>query len=302
VDVGVLQRFERRLEGLVSGAFAKAFKADVQPVEIASALQRELDDRSAVMGKGVILVPNKFVVELSPHDHDRLSMYAKTLSEELASVVREHAEEQHYQLRGEVDVSFAEVEDLDIGVHRIRSSVVSSVVAVNPPPPAQRLKSVDPKPPVAPVAPVAPAVPTPPPAAAPPRRHAAAAPTKAQPVADADAPAETTVLAPPQPKPVPYLEVNGDRHPLTRPVTILGRGTQVDLRIDDAGVSRRHAEIRLGTPPVLVDLNSTNGTLMDGAPVGEVELHDGAVIGIGETELVFRQPASSGAGQTQPAE
>lgn len=297
--MGVLQRFERRLEGLVSGAFAKAFKADVQPVEIASALQRELDDRSAVMGKGVILVPNKFIVELSPHDHERLSMYAKTLSEELASVVREHAEEQRYQLRGEVDVSFAQVDDLDIGVHRIRSSVVSSVVAVNPPPappPAQRLKSVDPKPPVAPVAP------TPPPAAAPLRRHAAAAPTKAQPVADADAPAETTVLAPPQPKPVPYLEVNGDRHPLTRPVTILGRGTQVDLRIDDAGVSRRHAEIRLGNPPMLVDLNSTNGTLMDGAPVGEVELHDGAVIGIGETELVFRQPANSGAGQTQPAE
>ena len=279
--MGVLQRFERRLEGLVSGAFAKAFKADVQPVEIASALQRELDDRSAVMGKGVILVPNKFVVELSAHDHDRLAMYSKTLSEELASVVREHAEEQHYQLRGEVDVSFAEADDLDIGVHRIRSSVVSSVVAVNPAPappaPAQRApKTVSPTPQVAPV------VPAPPPTAKP-RRHA---PAEAQ--SGADVPAETTVLAPPQPKPVPYLEVNGDRHPLNRPVTVLGRGTQVDLRIDDAGVSRRHAEIRIGPPAVLVDLNSTNGTLMDGAQIGETELHDGAVISIGETELVFR--------------
>jgi hypothetical protein len=298
VDVGVLQRFERRLEGLVSGAFAKAFKADVQPVEIASALQRELDDRSAVMGKGVILVPNKFVVELSPHDHDRLAMYAATLSEELASVVREHAEEQHYQLRGAVEVAFAEADDLDIGVHRIRSSVVSSVVSVNPAPappaPAQRApKNVPPTPAVAPVVPA-----SPPPA--PPRRHAS--PAKAQPAAAADVPGETTVLAPPQPKPVPYLEVNGDRHPLNRPVTVLGRGTQVDLRIDDAGVSRRHAEIRIGPPAMLVDLNSTNGTLMDGAQIGETELHDGAVISIGETDLTFRQPASPAAGQMQPAE
>ena len=100
--MGVLQRFERRLEGLVSGAFAKAFKADVQPVEIASALQRELDDRAAIVGKNNTIVPNHFVVELSRHDYDRLSVYAKTLSDELAEVVREHSAEQHYQLRGDV--------------------------------------------------------------------------------------------------------------------------------------------------------------------------------------------------------
>ncbi|MGQ0466113.1 MAG: FhaA domain-containing protein [Sporichthyaceae bacterium] len=285
--MGVLQRFERRLEGLVSGAFAKAFKADVQPVEIASALQRELDDRSAVMGKGVILVPNKFVVELSSHDHDRLAMYAGTLSQELAAVVREHAEEQHYQLRGDVDVSFQEAEDLDIGVHRIRSSVVSSVVSVNPPVEAPAPPRRAPKPP-APVAPVAPPVAIP--VAAPAAAAAEEKPKPAHHAKSADVPAETTVLKP-QAVPVPYLEVNGDRHPLSRPVTVLGRGTAVDLRIDDAGVSRQHAEIRLGPPAMLVDLNSTNGTLLDGAPVGEIELHDGAVISVGETDLTFRQPA-----------
>ncbi|WP_344609769.1 FHA domain-containing protein, partial [Sporichthya brevicatena] len=90
---------------------------------------------------------------------------------------------------------------------------------------------------------------------------------------------------------VPYLEVNGEKHPLVRPVTVLGRGTQVDLRIDDAGVSRRHAEIQLGDAPMLVDLGSTNGTTLDGAPVGRVELTDGARIGMGDTVLVFRLPA-----------
>ncbi len=251
--MGVLQRFERRLEGLVSGAFAKAFKADVQPVEIASALQRELDDRAAIVGKNNTLVPNSFVVELSRHDYDRLSVYAKTLSEELAEVVRDHSAEQNYQLRGDVSVIFEEDLDLDIGVHRIRSSVVASVKPVTP----------------------AQAAPKPAPAAVPRSAQAAA---KTEKIALARAV-------------VPYLEVNGERHPLTRPVTVLGRGTQVDLRVDDAGVSRRHAEIQLGDSPVLVDLGSTNGTTLDGAPVSRAELADGARIGLGDTVLVFRLPA-----------
>jgi hypothetical protein len=262
VDVGVLQRFERRLEGLVSGAFAKAFKADVQPVEIASALQRELDDRAAIVGKNNTLVPNHFVVELSRHDYDRLSVYAKTLSEELAEVVREHSAEQRYQLRGDVLVIFEEDLDLDIGVHRIRSSVVASVKSV--PPPQSRPAAA---------APVPTRAPAPKPAAKP-AHHAAQT--------------EKIALARAV---VPYLEVNGEKHPLTRPVTVLGRGTQVDLRVDDAGVSRRHAEIQLGDSPMLVDLGSTNGTTLDGAPVGRAELIDGAQIGLGDTVLVFRLPA-----------
>ena len=269
--MGVLQRFERRLEGMVSGAFAKAFRADVQPVEIASALQRELDDRAAIVGKGTTMVPNSFVVELSPHDYERLEMYAQSLGEELAEVVRDHAKEQNYQLRGDVSVTFVQADDLDIGVHRLRSTVVSSVRSVDAPQ----------EPVEAPKQQAAPAPPPPPPpvtAPAPPRR-----PVEAE-------HAETTVLKD-RKAPAPYLEVHGDRHPLTRPVTVLGRGTQVDLRIDDAGVSRRHAEIRLGPPAVLVDLNSTNGTTVDGVPVGEIELEDGASIGIGETKLVFRRPA-----------
>lgn len=263
--MGVLQRFERRLEGLVSGAFAKAFKADVQPVEIASGLQRELDDRAAIVGKGNTLVPNHFVVELSRHDYDRLSVYAKTLSDELAEVVREHAAEQRYQLRGDVQVIFEEDPDLDIGVHRIRSSVVASVTSV--PPPQSQPRAAAPAPLAVPAAPV-------------PTRKPASAHHAAQ--------TEKIALARAA---VPYLEVNGERHPLTRPVTVLGRGTQVDLRVDDAGVSRRHAEIQLGDVPMLVDLGSTNGTTLDGAPVGRAELTDGARIGMGDTVLVFRLPA-----------
>ncbi len=67
--MGVLQRFERRLEGMVEGAFARAFKSEVEPVEIASAVQREMDDRAAIVAQGRTLVPNDFVVELSDIDH-----------------------------------------------------------------------------------------------------------------------------------------------------------------------------------------------------------------------------------------
>ena len=64
--MGVLQRFERRIEEMVNRPFARAFKAEVQPVEIASALQRECDDRAAIVARGRTMVPNTFTVELGP--------------------------------------------------------------------------------------------------------------------------------------------------------------------------------------------------------------------------------------------
>ena len=77
--LGVLQRFERRLEGMVEGAFARAFRSELQPVEVASAVQREMDDRAAIVAKGRTLVPNDFVVELAESDHERLDVYAESL-------------------------------------------------------------------------------------------------------------------------------------------------------------------------------------------------------------------------------
>ena len=70
--MGILDRFERRLDRLVNGAFARAFKAEVQPVEIASALQRECDDRAAIVGRDRTIVPNSFTVDLAPSDFERL--------------------------------------------------------------------------------------------------------------------------------------------------------------------------------------------------------------------------------------
>ncbi|WP_007518067.1 FhaA domain-containing protein [Pseudofrankia saprophytica] len=123
--MGVLQRFERRLGGLVEGAFAKVFKGGVEPVEIAGALARETDDRRAISSNRV-LVPNQFAVELANGDYARLAPYARALCDELAEMVREHAAEQRYTFVGPVSVKLSEAQDLDVGVFRIRSSVASA--------------------------------------------------------------------------------------------------------------------------------------------------------------------------------
>ena len=122
--MGVLQRFEHRLEGMVEGAFARAFKSELQPVEIASAVQREMDDRAAIVAQGRTLVPNDFVVELAESDHERLEVYADSLGIELATLAREHAREQGYSFVGPVRMRFEGVPDLTTGTFRIRSGVI----------------------------------------------------------------------------------------------------------------------------------------------------------------------------------
>ena len=92
--MGLFDRVERRLERAVNGAFARAFKAEVQPVEIAAAMRRAMDDRAAVLGHGRTIVPNLFTVELAPSDYERLDAYSEVLSDELVASAQEHAESQ----------------------------------------------------------------------------------------------------------------------------------------------------------------------------------------------------------------
>ncbi|TDB70981.1 DUF2662 domain-containing protein, partial [Actinomadura sp. KC216] len=122
--MGVIQRFERRLEGMVEGAFARAFKSELQPVEVASAVQREMDDRAAIVAQGRTLVPNDFVVEISQQDGQRLQVYADSLSQELANLAREYAKEQGYSFVGPVRVRFENTGNLATGMFRIQSGVI----------------------------------------------------------------------------------------------------------------------------------------------------------------------------------
>ncbi len=122
--MGVLDRFERGVERAVNGVFARAFRSEVQPVEVASALRRELDDRAAVLSRGRTLVPNSFIVELGPADHEKIASWQDTLADELVAAVTQHAEKQRYSFVGPVRVGFHEADDLETGVFRVLSSTV----------------------------------------------------------------------------------------------------------------------------------------------------------------------------------
>ena len=98
--MGVLKKFEQRLEGLVNGTFAKVFKSEVQPVEIAGALQRECDNNATIWNRERTVVPNDFIVELSAPDFERLSPYSGQLGDELAGLVRDYAKQQRYAFMG----------------------------------------------------------------------------------------------------------------------------------------------------------------------------------------------------------
>lgn len=139
--MGVFRRFERGLEGLITGSFAKVFRSAVQPVEIRSALQRELDNSAQILSRDASLVPNDFVVELSPSDHERLAPYAGTLSRELADAVNQHAGTQNYSFTGPVTVSLARRDDLTTGRFKVRSSAVAAVT------PARRVGATAQRPP-----------------------------------------------------------------------------------------------------------------------------------------------------------
>jgi pSer/pThr/pTyr-binding forkhead associated (FHA) protein len=86
-----------------------------------------------------------------------------------------------------------------------------------------------------------------------------------------------------------WIEINGTRHQISRATLVLGRSTEADVRIDDPGVSRRHCEIRTGTPSTIQDLGSTNGIVVDGQHTTRATLRDGSRIVVGSTTIIYRQ-------------
>jgi hypothetical protein len=125
--VNALQRFERRLEQMISGVFARAFRSAVQPVEIAAALQRECDNNAQIMSRDRRLVPNRFLVLLAGVDLERLQGYDDAMGRELVDQLKDHADAQGYVFTGPVHVDFEAADDLTTGRFRILSRAEASV-------------------------------------------------------------------------------------------------------------------------------------------------------------------------------
>jgi hypothetical protein len=122
-----LQRFENKLEEMISGVFARTFRSAVQPVEISSALNREIDNSAQILSRDRRLVPNTFHVELSPTDHQRLDSLGPQLTRELTEMLRNHATQQSYVFTGPVSIALEPAEDLTTGRFRVRSSSRSTM-------------------------------------------------------------------------------------------------------------------------------------------------------------------------------
>ena len=221
--LGLLDNFERGLERAVNGAFAKTFKSGLQPIEITSALRRELDTKAVVVARDRILVPNKFTVRLSQVDYDRMSALGATLIDELTQLVQRHAAAQHYSFAGGISIRLSPDERLSQGIVDIDSVNVKGEVAWTP-----------------------------------------------------------------------VLDVNGKRHPIVKSHTVIGRGSDADITVDDGGISRKHVEILWdGKRAQVNDLGSTNGSKLNGAPVHKAPLEPDSLIEIGRTRIVFRVLAQS---------
>src|SRR5215510_15920294 len=97
-----LKGFERRLERLVEGVFARAFKSELRPVELGRRLVREMDDQRTVHVHGQVAAPNHFTITLGPDDHGHFAEIEESLLRALADEARTHAREQGYQFLGPV--------------------------------------------------------------------------------------------------------------------------------------------------------------------------------------------------------
>ena len=119
--MGLLDNLEQRLDRIVNGSFSKAFKSQVQPVELGAALQQEIDNRANTI-TGQTVVPNIFIIELGSVDHERLAAYFETLSVELGNLADAYSLEQRYTTVDAAHITFDLDSELETGVFRIRST------------------------------------------------------------------------------------------------------------------------------------------------------------------------------------
>lgn len=226
--MSVLDRFEKSVENAVNGVIAKFGSKDLQPVDLSSALEREIDKQKVPMGRDRIVAPNEFRFALSTPDFDSIDHFgSETVANELADNLTKYAESQHYAVVGPIVVVLEEDETLAKGDYHLTSESVPGNAA--------------------------------------------------------------PVTTPEKVTNAPVLQVDGHSYLLTDKKTVLGRGSDCDIVIDDPYVSRRHLEIDIRANGVVArNLSDTNGTYVEGHQITPAAtLVNGNTITIGRTPIRF---------------
>jgi hypothetical protein len=256
--MNVLKSVETTIANLVEGAFGRLFRSEVRPMELARKLAREMDEHRT-MSVSRVYAPNEYSVWLSPQDRARYEGVEHEVIDELCAYLLEHARREELILTASPIISFHTDERLALGEFGIQAQLVR---------PSGQSEAAH-----------------------------AAAPQEPEPIAEHG---ETMIystsarvrgqVAEAQDRPTRALVVvAGRRLPIGPRGATIGRSRDCDIVLDDAGISRRHAEIRPGDVGwTVADLGSTNGVRLNGRTLrGAQELKAGDHVELGSTEIVF---------------
>jgi len=251
----VLRVLEQKIEALFEGIFGRAFRTNVQPVELARKLAKEMDDHRTVSVSRVY-VPNEYTVYLSPADREQFAGYEDNLKGELQEYLSEHSRREDYALLSPVRVLMETDEDLDVGEFGIATRMVQ--------PDRRRAGAGEPMGDAEPGATMV-------------YKPKAPVPTEAVSAAELGLEPELVTLS-----------FDGSRYEVKQSRVVIGRSRDCDIQLADANVSRRHAELRQeGASYWIVDLGSTNGMEVNGKRVKRAKLSDGDTITLGSTDMTF---------------
>jgi hypothetical protein len=246
----VLRAIEQKIEALFEGVFGRAFRTNVQPVELARKLAKEMDDHRTVSVSRVY-VPNEYTIYLSTADHEQFTSYENSLVSELEEYLAEHAKREGYALLTPPRVLLEVDDDLQLGEFGIATRMVQPRGARKDEPESQ-------------VEPGATMIYKP-----------------RAPIAADSPPANVD-------REVARLSWDGQDLRVDKRRVLLGRSRECDIQVEDPNVSRRHAELRQeGAAYWIVDLDSTNGIEVNGRRIKRAKLDSGDIVTVGSTDITF---------------
>jgi Protein of unknown function (DUF3662)/FHA domain len=249
--MSVLRNLESKLAGLVEGTFSRAFKSEVRPVEIARKLAKEMEEHK-VQSLSRVYAPNEYAVWLSKEDRKQFEGYEDELAQELAGYLLEHARREKIALMTSPKISFRTDERLRLGEFGIQARLVKPAGREHEPPSQGDEGHTQ--------------------------------------VYSASARLSEPLREPDPRRGQARLRVEGGAsQTVSSRGAVMGRSRDCDVVLDDANVSRRHAEIRpSGASWVIVDLGSTNGVKVNGRRIdGPQSLRPGDAVELGTSRVLF---------------
>jgi FHA domain-containing protein len=252
--MSMLRNLEAKLGGLVEGAFGRAFKASVQPVELAHKLAKEMEENQ-IVSVSRVYVPNHYRIFLSGEDRQQFSSYEPALRKELSDYLLEHARHEGLALTSRPQIELLTDDRLGVGEFGIQAQLLSPPEEDEEPDRAAAPSAGD-------------------------FGHTMVySPDRAARVLEPEAPAAGARA----------LLVGEDRRSvLSGTRAVLGRSRECDVVLNDPNVSRRHAELRRADSGwEIVDLGSTNGIKVNGRRRDRSQLEPGDRITLGLTDLTF---------------